>query len=198
MSNIDDVESNTEQVTQTKIVNHVQDNDETEPTDEELSTLEHISDQIPLTAWLIVVCEFCERFAFIGLSGPFQNYIQFPIPGPHDKQPGALARGHRIATLLTTFFQFLCFFTPIGGAILADQFWGKYKTIVFACIIYVLGLLVLVLTSIPFSIHTGIAFPGLIVSIIIIGLATGGLKSNVSPLMAQQYTRTKPIIKGNC
>ncbi|CAF1232908.1 unnamed protein product [Rotaria sordida] len=30
---------------------------------------------------------------------------------------------------------------------------------------------------------------------IILGFSTGGVKSNVSPLMAEQYTRTKPIVK---
>ena len=177
--------------------NNVIDRDkEIEPTNEELNTLEHISDHIPLAAWMIVVCELCERFAFYGISGPFQNYIQFPVPGPNDKQAGALNRGHQMATSLTTFFQFLCYLTPIGGAIIADQFWGKYKTIFVACIIYLFGLLVLVLTSIPPSINAGIALPGLIIAMIILGIGTGGVKSNVSPLMADQYTRKTPIIKG--
>ena len=174
----------------------VAEDSEIEPTAEELAVLEHVSDHIPMAVWLIVICELCERFAFVGLSGPFQNYIQFPMPGPNDKQPGALGRGHRMATILTTCFQFLCYLSPIGGAILADQYWGKYKTIVLACILYVIGLLVLVLTSIPYSIHAGFAFPGLIAAMAVIGFATGGLKSNVSPLMAQQYTRTKAIVRG--
>lgn len=165
-----------------------------EPTADESATLEHVSDQIPSAVWLIIVCEFCERFAFFGLSGPFQNYIQFPVPAAGEKQPGALNRGQRMATLLTTFFRFLCYLTPIGGAILADQFWGKYKTILLACIVYALGLLVLVLSSLPPSIEAGVAFPGLIIAMIILGFGTGGVKSNVSPLMAEQYTRTKPIV----
>ncbi|CAF1487195.1 unnamed protein product [Adineta ricciae] len=169
--------------------------DEIEPTAEELNTLECISDRIPLTAWMIVVCEFCERFAFYGMSGPFQNYIQFPVPGPNDEQPGALGRGQRTATSLTTFFQFFCFLTPIAGAIVADQFWGKYKTIFAACIVYIIGLIILVLTSIPPSIQSGLALPGLIVAMIVIGVGTGGVKSNVSPLMADQYTRKTPIVK---
>jgi POT family proton-dependent oligopeptide transporter len=145
---------------------------------------------------LIVVCEFCERFAFYGISGPFQNYIQFPVPGPNDKQPGALDRGQQTATLLTTFFQFFCYLTPIAGAIVADQFLGKYKAIFLACIIYLVGLIVLILTSIPPSINAGIALPGLIIAIIILGLGTGGVKSNVSPLMADQYTRKTSIVRG--
>ena len=179
-----------------KATENGQNNDETGVTAEEWTTLKRIPDHIPLMAWLVIVCEFCERFAFIGLSGPFQNYIQFPIPGPNDEQPGALGRGHRIATLLTTFLQFFCYLTPIVGAILADQFWGKYKTIFFACVTYMIGLLVLVFTSLPFAVRAGLAFPGLIVAIIILGIGTGGVKSNVSPLMAEQYTRTEPIITG--
>ena len=178
------------------VIDQEKESAETEPTAEELNTLEHISDHIPIAAWFIVVCELCERFAFYGVTGPFQNYIQFPVPGPNDKQPGALGRGQQTATLLTTFFQFFGYLTPIAGAIIADQFWGKYKTIFVSCFIYLFGLLVLVITSIPPSINAGAALPGLIVTIIILGIGAGGVKSNVSPLMADQYTRKTPIVKG--
>ncbi|CAF4064314.1 unnamed protein product, partial [Rotaria magnacalcarata] len=156
---------------------------------------EHIADRIPLAAWLIVICELCERFAFYGLSGLFQNYIQFPLPTGNDTQPGALGYGQQTATALTNFFRFFAYITPILGAVLADQFWGKYKTIIVSCMVYMVGLLVLLLTSIPPSIDKGVAFPGLIVAMVILGFGTGGVKSNVSPLMAEQYTRTKPIIR---
>lgn len=169
---------------------------EIEPTAEELETLPHIADRIPLAAWLIVICELCERFAFYGMSGPFQNYIQFPVPGPNDKQPGALNLGQQMATLLTTFFQFFAYLTPIAGAIVADQFWGKYKAIFVSCCIYLVGLLVLVVTSIPPSIQAGVALPGLIIAMIILGTGAGGVKSNVSPLMADQYTRKTPVVVG--
>ena len=196
MSTEVDTEENDSNNVAVDVIDREKESNEIEPTIEDLNTLEHISDHIPLAAWLIVICELCERFAFYGITGPFQNYIQFPVPGPNDKQPGALNRGHQTATLLTTFFQFFCYLTPIAGAIVADQFLGKYKTIFLACIIYLIGLLVLVLTSIPPSITAGITLPGLIVAIIILGIATGGVKSNVSPLMADQYTRKTSIIKG--
>lgn len=172
-------------------------NEEIEPTDEELETLEHVSDRIPSAVWLIVICEFCERFAFIGLTGPFQNYIQFPIPHGNNTQPGALDRGHETATIVLMCFQFMCYFTPVFGAIIADQFWGKYKTIFVGCMIYICGLLILVGSSIPYSISSGVGFPGLITAMTIFAIATGFLKSNVAPMMAQQYTKTRPIVKGS-
>jgi len=196
MSTEVDTEGNDPNKVALDVIDRGKQSNEIEPTTEELNTLEHISDRLPLAACLIVICELCERFAFYGISGPVQNYIQFPVPGPNDKQPGALDRGHQTATLLTTFFQFFCYLTPILGAIIADQFWGKYKAILAACIIYLIGLLVLVLTSIPPSITAGTALPGLIIAMIILGLGTGGVKSNVSPFMADQYTRKTPIIKG--
>ncbi|CAF0840347.1 unnamed protein product [Rotaria sp. Silwood1] len=122
MSMIDDIEWSGARIAEAKGIEQAEDTDEIAPTAEELTTLKRICDHIPFMARLILVCEFCERFAFIGLSGVFQNYIQFPVPGPNDKQSGALGRGQRTATLLTTFFGFLCYLTPIVGAILADQF----------------------------------------------------------------------------
>jgi len=76
---------------------------------------------------------------------------------------------------LQKFFSFWAYTTPIGGAILADQYWGRYKTIVWGCVLYVVGETVLVLTSMPLkSISTGSHIGGFISSIIIIGLGTGG------------------------
>ncbi|KAI8075499.1 POT family-domain-containing protein [Gilbertella persicaria] len=168
----------------------------TEPTEEDYKNLREVADRIPRAAYLVILIEFCERFTFYGLTGPFQNYIQNPPPESYPAElPGAMGRGQQTATALNTFFQFWCYVTPILGAIIADQYWGKYKTIlVFSCI-YFVGLLVLTLTSIPAAIDSGATFPGFIVAIIIIGFAAGGIKSNVSPLVAEQYVVKKPFIR---
>ncbi|KAI9305055.1 POT family-domain-containing protein [Cunninghamella echinulata] len=168
-----------------------------EPTEEEWKTLLETSDSIPKSAYLVILVEFCERFTYYGLTGPFQNYIQFPDPpnGYPAENPGALGKGQQTATALTTFFQFWCYCTPIIGAIIADQYLGKYNTIlVFACI-YFIGLVILTCTSIPAAIASGAAFPGFVVSLIIIGLGTGGIKANVSPLIAEQYPHNKPYVR---
>ena len=52
-----------------------------EPTEEEWAQLPEVSDTIPKAAFLVILIEFCERFTYYGLSGPFQNYIQNPDPG---------------------------------------------------------------------------------------------------------------------
>ena len=85
--------------------------------------------------------------------------------------------------------------TPILGAIVADQFLGRYKTIVVFSMVYIVGLIILLLTSIPVAIQNGAALGGLATAMTVIGLGTGGIKSNVSPLIAEQMTETKMKIK---
>lgn len=78
---------------------------------------------------------------------------------------------------------------------MSDQYLGKYKSILVFGACYMVGLLILTLTSIPSAIASGAAFPGYVVAIIIIGLGTGGIKSNVSPLVAEQYQSKRPYVK---
>jgi POT family proton-dependent oligopeptide transporter len=162
------------------------------PTAEELKTLRKVGEPLPKSAFLVAIVELCERFTYYGASGIFQNYISRPRSGEEGR--GALGMGHQGATGLTTFFQFWCYVTPILGAIIADQYLGKYNTIVIFCCVYILGLIVLTCTSIPTALDHGAGLAGYIVAIIIIGLGTGGIKSNVAPLIADQYKRRQMVI----
>lgn len=162
------------------------------PTAEELKTLRKVGEPLPKSAFLVAIVELCERFTFYGASGIFQNYIARPRSGELGR--GALGLGHQGATGLSTFFQFWCYVTPILGAIIADQYLGKYNTIVIFCGVYILGLLVLTLTSIPQALDHGAGLGGFIVAVIVIGLGTGGIKSNVAPLIADQYKRRQMVI----
>ncbi|KAG0644771.1 POT family-domain-containing protein [Tuber brumale] len=164
-----------------------------EPSEEQLATLRHIGDKIPYSAWLVAVVELAERFTFYGLTGPFQNYMQNKRDDP--RLPGALGLGQSAATGLQYFFLFWCYVTPVLGAIVADAWLGRYNAIALFALIYICGLLVLFVTSLPTSIDNGAGLGGLIGCMIIMGLGTGGIKSNVSPLIAEQYTRTKPALK---
>ncbi|KAL7272746.1 peptide transporter ptr2 [Rhizina undulata] len=161
--------------------------------DSDLASLRRVSDKIPLAGYLVAVVEMTERFAYYGLSAPFQNYMENRADDP--LLPGALGLGQSTATALQYFWQFWCYVTPVFGAIVADQYLGKYKTIMVFAAIYATGLLILVLTALPRSIEGGQAFGGLITAILIIGLGTGGIKANVSPLIAEQYRNVGAFVK---
>lgn len=173
------------------------------PTDEELVTLRKVRDAFPLSAFLIAIVELAERFTYYGLTGPFQNYIQRPRdyhPASGGKAPGGIGRyqnvnqNQQMATGLTTFFQFWCYVTPIPMGMLADMKLGKYWTICISAGIYVCGLLVLFVTSLPQYMEKA-GLGGLIACMILIGVGTGGIKSNVSTLIAEQYTNTRPFVR---
>ncbi|KAF1985227.1 PTR2-domain-containing protein [Aulographum hederae CBS 113979] len=158
-----------------------------EPNEEERRTLRHVSDNLNMSIFLIAFVELCERFTYYGVSGLFQNYIQRPYDGSEGR--GALGLGHQSATALSTFFQFFCYVTPIFGAIVADQYLGKYLAILIFCGVYICGLLILTLTSIPAALENGAGLGGFATAVVIIGIGTGGIKSNVAPLIADQYKR---------
>lgn len=164
------------------------------PTPEDLLFLPRVADKLPYGAFLVAIVELCERFAYYGLAGPLQNYMANSY---HDANglPGALGLSQSRATALSNFFQFWCYVTPIIGAVVADQYLGRYLTIKWFSLIYMAGIAVLFVTSLPFSIERGAALPGLLTAMVIIGLGTGGIKSNVSPLIAEQVRSTNAFVK---
>ncbi|PVI05979.1 POT family protein [Periconia macrospinosa] len=160
----------------------------------EWAKLRRVPDKLPTVALLILAVELGERFTYFGLSGPIQNYINNPYaPGSH--LPGALGKGQAVATALGNFFKFWAYASTIIGAVVADQYLGKFKAIVLAGCIYIAGLIILVATATPSAIQNGAGFGGLIAAMVTIGLGTGGIKANVTPMCAEQYQNARPVIK---
>ncbi|KAL5365330.1 POT family-domain-containing protein [Aspergillus floccosus] len=156
--------------------------------------LRRVPDRIPWVVLLVLIVELGERFTYFGLSGPLQNYIKNPYD-PGAELPGALGKGQSIATALGNFFKFWAYASTVIGAIVADQYIGKFKAILVACGVYIVGLVVLVATATPASIKGGAAFGGLIASMVILGLGTGGIKANVTPFCAEQYQKVHAYVK---
>jgi dipeptide/tripeptide permease len=73
----------------TTVVDDLDPYDDDEPSERERSTLRKIPDKLPWSAFLVAVVELCERFAYYGMSGPFQNYISNKYKDPSGN-PGAI------------------------------------------------------------------------------------------------------------
>lgn len=153
--------------------------------DEYLKQQEHLlndpniirqGEPVPTAAWFIIITELCERFAFYGASLMFQRYLR-SILGQSKSGATALNRG----------FQFFCYFTAIVGAVIADVYLGKYKTIVLFSMAYMVGLGLLAVSAMPWSINGGFGLPGFILATyVFIACGTGGIKANVSTFAAEQ------------
>ena len=79
--------------------------------------------------------------------------------------------------------------TPILGAAIADQYLGRYKTIVIASLLYIVGSCILVLSSVAFTDNQHLALAALLLAMVFIAFGNGGIKSNTAPLVAEQYQR---------
>lgn len=163
------------------------------PTEEEMRTLRKVSGKIPWSAYTIAFVELCERFSYYGSTAVFTNFIQHPLPpgsrtgaGGHG-QSGALGMGQRASTGLNLFNSFWAYMMPLVGAWVADTYLGRFKTIQWSILLALIGHVLLTIAAAPVVLAQGKALGCFIVAIIVMGMGTGGFKSNISPLVAEQY-----------
>lgn len=104
--------------------------------------------------------------------------------------------GQRASTGLTTFNNFWSYLTPLAGAWLADEYWGRYKTIQYSNIVAIIGHIILIMAAIPqVIVKPNAAIAIFSVGLVIMGIGTGGFKSNISPLIAEQYKDQKAYVR---
>ncbi|OJD34688.1 oligopeptide transporter [Diplodia corticola] len=175
--------------------------DDEKPTEEDLRTLFRVSGKIPWTTYTIAFVELCERFSYYGTTIVYVNYIQQPLPAGSntgagfDGQSGALNRGQQTSTGLTTFNSFWSYTCPLIGAYVADEYLGRFKTIQWSIFISLIGHLFLIVSASPAVITKPDTAIGIFaVGLVIMGCGTGGFKSNISPLIAEQITDIKPKV----
>ncbi|XP_052506004.1 solute carrier family 15 member 1 [Budorcas taxicolor] len=139
----------------------------------------------PLSIFFIVVNEFCERFSYYGMRALLILYFQ-----------RFLGWNDNLGTAIYHTFVALCYLTPILGALIADSWLGKFKTIVSLSIVYTIGQVVIAVSSIndltdfnhdgtPDSITVHVALS--MIGLVLIALGTGGIKPCVSAFGGDQF-----------
>ncbi|KAK3332275.1 POT family-domain-containing protein [Cercophora scortea] len=166
---------------------------ESEPRDataEEMARFPHVADRLPFAVWAVIVAGAAERFTYFGLIAPWQNYMQ----NPRDSQgvPGALGLGQATASNIYNAFFLFSFLTPMAFALVADIWLGRYKTLLMGLVLYLLGCLALVTSSLPSSLDAGAGIGGLVAALILVGLGAGSVKATFFPLLGDQYVQQKP------
>ncbi|KAK9523816.1 hypothetical protein VZT92_017705 [Zoarces viviparus] len=139
----------------------------------------------PISIFFIVVNEFCERFSYYGMRAVLVLYFKYFLRWDDD-----------FATTIYHTFVALCYLTPILGAIVADSWLGKFKTIVYLSIVYTLGQVVLAVSAIHditdanrdgtpdnMTVHVALSMVGLM----LIALGTGGIKPCVAAFGGDQF-----------
>lgn len=130
----------------------------------------------PVSICFIVVNEFCERFSYYGMKAVLTLYFLSYLGWDND-----------LSTAVYHAFSSLCYFTPILGAIIADSWLGKFKTIIYLSIVYVIGHVVKSVGAIPTvgdgNVHIALSMIGLI----FIAFGTGGIKPCVAAFGGDQF-----------
>lgn len=131
---------------------------------------------LPAAIFFIIGNEFCERFSFYGMKAILILYLKDYI--------GFSAN---VATSISHAFNMVCYGTPLLGALLADSYLGKYRTILSISIVYSVGNLVMALTAIPVLGAGEGHYAGAIVGLLLIGIGTGGIKPCVAAFGGDQF-----------
>ncbi|XP_074070723.1 solute carrier family 15 member 2 [Macrotis lagotis] len=130
----------------------------------------------PLSIAFIVVNEFCERFSYYGMKAVLTLYFLYFLHWSEDT-----------STSVYHAFSSLCYFTPLLGAIMADSWLGKFRTIIYLSLVYVLGHLIKSMGAVPviggYVIHEVLSMVGLL----LIALGTGGIKPCVAAFGGDQF-----------
>jgi POT family proton-dependent oligopeptide transporter len=88
---------------------------------------------------------------------------------------------------INIFNTFWIYTVPLFGAYMADEHWGRYKTICVSLAIAIFGHIILVISAIPPVItQTQASMGTFLAGLVIMGLGTGGFKPNISPLVVEQ------------
>eukprot|EP01135_Chromosphaera_perkinsii_P004451 Nk52_evm7s282 gene=Nk52_evmTU7s282 len=138
---------------------------------------------IPLVCFAILVIEMCERFGY---------YTNVSVNALYVKNIWGFSQDQWF--VITTLFNFWVYLTPLIGGFVADAFWGKKTTIVVFGLMYLIGMTLQFIGSLPFTWADFPNNPGnseyiTYASLAIIGLAAGSIKANVGPLMGEQLVR---------
>ncbi|XP_034489736.1 peptide transporter family 1 [Drosophila innubila] len=130
--------------------------------------------EYPRSVAFIISNEFCERFNYYGMRAILVLYLTHK-----------LGYNEETSTVLFHIFTMLVYIFPLLGALIADGWLGKYKTILYLSIVYSLGALIVAIGAVPIN-----AMPVKLVTIvglIFIAVGTGGIKPCVAAFGGDQF-----------
>lgn len=124
------------------------------------------------TASYIIVTEFCERLAYYGFAGSLVLFFQTRLDMSNEDAVNQFYAWNGFV-----------YVTPLIGGYIADTILGRYKTILTFAIIYLVGLTMFLVGSIPGAILAALVF----FAMYTVALGAGGIKPNVSTMGADQF-----------
>jgi POT family proton-dependent oligopeptide transporter len=126
----------------------------------------------------IIVNDVAERFSFYGLRAILVIFMTQYLMSS-DGQLATLS--DEDATSYFHLFTATAYFLPLIGAIVADAFWGKYKTIILLSLVYCAG---------HFSLFLDDTQLGLFLGLTLVAIGSGGIKPCVASNVGDQFGKS--------
>jgi len=121
--------------------------------------------------WFFFWGEFAERCSYYGMRAVLLLYMIEKL-GFTDGR----------ANLTMSLFMAACYILPLLGGYIADNYLGKYRTIVFFSIPYIVGQVVIGIENVYF----------LFIALGLLAMGSGVIKPNISTLMGLTYDQQRP------
>lgn len=129
----------------------------------------------PPQCFLMLVVELCERFCFYGVRSVLAVYLTNELNCTQSE-----------STEIYHYYITFCYLTPLLGGLIADQYLGKYKTICYLSLVYILGNSVISYGSFITD-DTTKAYKVTLIGLLMVAFGTGGIKPCVSSICGDQF-----------
>ncbi|KAL7748401.1 hypothetical protein RI367_006093 [Sorochytrium milnesiophthora] len=139
------------------------------------SDLARNPNKFPKAVYFILPNELGERLCYYGISPLLNIYLQ--VAGASPERAKVLVHAWKMAT----------YFCPLLGAAISDSYLGKYKTIVYLSLVYLIGNIVITITSVP---HLR-SVTNISVGLYLMAVGTGGIKATVSAHGGDQFLKSQ-------
>jgi proton-dependent oligopeptide transporter, POT family len=134
----------------------------------ELSALARLK-QFPKGFWFVFWGELAERASYYGMRTILALFLLDVLHFDEGR-----------AGQTVQFFMATCWLLPLLGGYIADRFLGKYKTVIYFSVPYIIGHLILGNARDPSVLYIAMAF---------LAIGVGSVKPNVSPLMGMIFEK---------
>jgi len=125
----------------------------------------------PIAFWFLFWGEFAERCSYYGMKAILLLYMI-----------DRLGFSAGAASGWMSYFKTACFALPLLGGYVADNYFGKFRTIVAFSLPYIVGHVIIGFETVPC----------LVISLALLAMGAGVIKPNISTLMGMTYDQQRP------